>query len=59
MNKPIVVISAMRLAFEEAISNTRPTRRGRVYRTVKSALRGRRGVTYRKRLWSVERAKRR
>ena len=56
-NTTTVIPSAMRLAFERAWAASDKPHRG-TGRTVKSALNRRQGITYRKRMWSVERAKR-
>ena len=52
-----VIPSSMRLAFERAWARADKPFRG-LGRTVKGALNRRLGISYRKRMWSVERAKR-
>lgn len=56
-NATIIIPSAMRLAFERAVARADKPLRG-LGRTVKGALNRRLGITYRKRMWSVTRAKR-
>jgi len=56
-NATTVIPSAMRLAFESAWAQTNQPFRG-LGRIVKGALNRRLGIAYRKRMWSVERAKR-
>lgn len=58
MNQTTTVIpSVMRLAFEASIrGDITAARKSGTYQRVKSALNRRLGVSYRKRMWSVERA---
>lgn len=56
MTNTIAIPSAMRLAFERAVAQADKPFRG-LGRTVKGALNRRLGITYRKRMWSVTRAK--
>ncbi|GEM_PF-662122 len=58
MNQTTTVIpSTMRLAFEAAVQgDVRSARKSGNFQRVKSGLNRRLGISYRKRMWSVERA---
>lgn len=50
-----IVPSALRLAFEKAVKDS--PKRSKTAATVRESLKHRKGITYRRRMWSVQRAK--